>query len=258
MSWWWLILLAIFLIVILIILYFVFRDTSTPQDSEGNPILIPCEKGQCVTNLISGNKACPDDSSTFLTYDPLFQTCNYPFTCDSSLTPFAVNNDLSTNSSGVCPTDVVCKCLQNAQCAYNILVAFELEEGNNFWNPSSQNLVLQQRYAYQNSANDTEFLPPITIPDQDTFQCTVSNDQVPRIWPKLCARGILAYLPEDASSFTTIQDANVTSLGCVPGDSCVDQTAVWDTNTNKVICKQICPNGQLLVWDDNLKTLVCM
>ena len=273
MGWYiWFIIIVLFLAFFLAVYFFIIRDNEddvvvSPDSGGGDdnggggdPTLLRCRAGQCVTNKLSGNKFCSDDPDAELRYNPATQTCNFPNTCDSNFTPFAVNPDLSTNSTGFCEGGTTCNCLPNPQCAYNILVSFEVTEGNNFWSSSSQNLVLEQRYAYQDSLQNSAFLPPISIPaiDQDKIQCTITNDQINRIWPTVCARGTLAYLPDNVDDFNTIDDANMTVLGCVPGLSCGEQVAVWDKNTSQLVCKSICPQGKTMRWNQFTLTNECV
>src|SRR5437764_1969228 len=79
------------------ILAYYYRNTPPPV-----PATQPCLPGQCPTNIFSGQKTCPPDASTILQFNPAFETCNAPFTCNSDRTPFAVLRDGSTDINGKC------------------------------------------------------------------------------------------------------------------------------------------------------------
>ncbi|GIW70050.1 MAG: hypothetical protein KatS3mg101_0797 [Patescibacteria group bacterium] len=82
-----------------------------------------CKDGYCATSLITGNKRC----GTGVIYDPAFETCNPPFSCEHP-TPYAVKLDGSTDDTGVCPKDTICRCLRKPRCNPMTVTVFERVE----------------------------------------------------------------------------------------------------------------------------------
>lgn len=255
---------------IAIILWLIFRNPKPDFVNSNGQILESCDPGQCVTNIYTGIKSCPDSNSGVLLYNPVFQTCNSKFTCESDITPFAVQSDQSTNISGICPEGVTCRCVRNPQCATEITTVFQVSNGNPYQSVNGNTTTFDQVYGFIDSSGDVVNEQPIIIPvDQTTSTfCTISNEWLPRIWPKECVRGTLAYYPSDPASFD-LNKANISPLACVIGEPCNNptETAVWDNRVGEVFCYELCPqpgctdgtqpNCQVATWNPSLGQVVC-
>jgi len=240
-------------LILLALAYIIYLVKTSPPKAQ---TMLACAPGQCITNIYNGEKICPNDTSTVLDIDPLFQTCNSPFACESNITPFALQADGSTNNFGVCEQNVECRCLQRAQCANHVTAYFQTSNGNAFTGIASQPVVFEQITSYTDQQG--VFFPsaPLRLDNIATQFCEISrefiglsvgNDQPNlagnRTYAKVevnepCLRGVLAYVPENVPDFnsTTILD---TPLSCVQGQPCPEgQTPFWNPNLNQVSCIQ--------------------
>lgn len=233
----------IVLFFIAIILWLIFKNPAPDIVKKNGKVYLSCEPGQCVTNIFTGVKTCSDNNTQTLLYDPEYQTCNSQYTCESQVTPFAVQIDGSTNISGVCPEGVVCRCLREPQCATEITVPFQSQNGNPYQSIVGQTTTFSQVYGYVDKNGDVLPNQPVKIPRDQSSNvfCSISNDWLPRIWPKECAIGTLAYYPNNPSNFN-LAKANITPLACVIGESCSlpTETAVWDSRIGQVFCYELC------------------
>src|SRR3990167_10924977 len=75
-----------------------------------------CPAGSCVTDLLTGVKTCPTNTTDTLIYDPSQSACNSQYLCDNPITPYALQSDGSTDLNGNCEPGVPCRCTTTAQC----------------------------------------------------------------------------------------------------------------------------------------------
>lgn len=226
---------AIVFIVLIAFCFYLIVIANTGSDEN----LIDCAPGQCITNLFTGIKNCPSDTSEILSINPTNEVCNSPFTCEDEKTPFAEQSDGSTNSDGVCPEGVKCRCLQKAACANYITSYFSPFYGNAFQPIRDQRIVFEQISSYKDLAGVFQQEPPLSTGSLDF--CSVPFEWVNelRIWPSECTRGTLAFLPEDPSNFGP-DNFQTTPLGCVIGEKCPEGTfAFWDNRVNSVMCLEL-------------------
>jgi hypothetical protein len=218
---------------------------------------ITCPPGQCGTDILSGQKICPE-FDVEIAIDPRTQVCNSRYVCDNLLTPYAVGSDSATNINGVCPPGVECPCINHFQCADYITAAFTSNGGNPYVTTNGQRITFPQI---------TE-VPPITFINPSLTFCTAPAAWLPFSSPgcnfvngpgdmdydnivlcmgllegyeglsgSACKHGILAVITgePDALTRTNITQAQ---FGCVRGESCPGgQLNVYDTNYNGVICR---------------------
>lgn len=233
----------VFVIVVLIgvALYLTFTDYTT-NGVRGTTVRFKCAPGQCITNLFSGEKICPQDANAVLTTDPATEVCNSRFTCENTLTPYAEQIDGSTDPLGNCPEGVECRCLRKPRCGNHILTSFSTLGGNPYLPLEGQLLTFKQNTSYVATVTDSNgnlsstliAAPPLELSNPKTDFCSVPVAWKPRLNPRKCVRGVLAYLPDDPLNF----DFDNTSLGCVPrGTECPDgDIEVWDPRVNFQVC----------------------
>lgn len=101
---------------ILIFYYFIYNENITSS----------CKIGECVTNIKTGKKVCPNNDNEILNYDPNIEVCNFPNFCNNPITPYALNENGSTNNNGVCEMIIDgngaiarsnCDCLTKPKCS---------------------------------------------------------------------------------------------------------------------------------------------
>lgn len=244
------------IIVLAALSYLSFTGLSTPTST----IQLACPPGYCRTNVFSGVKECPA-SNTTMTYAPGFETCNSPHACESSVTPYAVQADESTSTTGACPPNTVCRCLRSQQCATHVVALYTTVNGA----PTSTgntNLYFSQRGGYIDAAGRSIGQPPYTFyPDTGEY-CSIPVSWLTRSLPGCnfnqlltapstiarcfarnpCISGTLAYLPQDVNAFVSgLPDTlTTTSVGCVTGQPCPDgSVAYWHPYANSVFCVNV-------------------
>lgn len=209
---------------------------------KGTTVRFRCAPGQCVTNIFSGDKLCPSDGNAVLTADPASEVCNSRFSCENILTPHAEQVDGSTDSLGNCPDGVECRCFRKPRCGKHILATFSTLGGNPFLPLEGQLVRFKQNTSYATTVTDSNgnlsstliSTPPLEINNPKTDFCSIPVNWKPRLAPRKCVKGVLAYLPDNPLSF----DFDNTSLGCVPrGTQCEDgDIPVWDPRVNFQVC----------------------
>jgi hypothetical protein len=239
--------------IILFLIFWVFIIYILRSEPPPTQTVLQCAPGQCSTNIRTGVKNCPTDSNDTMTIDPSNQVCNSPFTCENSVTPFALQSDGSTNPDGVCQDNVVCKCLTAPQCAYYVTSIFNAQNGNPFQAIAPQRLVFEQSTTSISSSNNFLNQPPYQLSSSTTQFCAIPNEWLTRTWPLVvnsnfnpdepintqlgsCLAGVIAYVPENPSNFTST-DLPITPLSCVQGELCVPGTTpVWNNSTYQLDC----------------------
>ena len=129
-----------------------------------------CPPGQCVINITSGIKRCPQNTTNKLTYDSRNEACTRLEYCDYKKLPYAVNTNGEATSSQCAPgpnnTKVACRCIANETCPNHILTKFTVASGTvngSIQDSESQSFTLKQeaitdvgRLGYTNiTINDT-------------------------------------------------------------------------------------------------------
>ena len=97
-----------------------------------------CPNGNCVLDLESGTKRCPNNNNTKLSYYPEYESCTESNSCDDSRLPFAEKPDGSAINNS-CGASFPCRCLEKPQCAYQITSTFN-QIGGNFYGVNKNQL----------------------------------------------------------------------------------------------------------------------
>lgn len=267
-----LIILLIFIVFIGWMLYLLISSQfeSTNTQNANLPITTTCPQGQCGTNLISGDKICPDEDNPIITIDPTQQVCNSPFVCDNNLTPYALQSDGNIDFNGICQEGVECPCLRNPQCADYILTTFTVRNGNPYSTFGTQRISFPQSSEGLNPDGNNTNQPPIRFNNISTTFCSVpfewlafstpgcnfvsnpneinSNDLLACMGLPLacdgvtgnpCLQGTLAYITDNSEN-VNINTIFTNQLSCVSGEPCpCGLIAIYDTNYGGIICKDI-------------------
>jgi hypothetical protein len=88
------------LVAVIIIVVLVFRIWATHTMAgtvATTELYLQCDAGQCPTNIYNGEKRCSSDTTQVMLYDPTYEVCNSPNTCESTSTLYALLSDGSTN-----------------------------------------------------------------------------------------------------------------------------------------------------------------
>lgn len=248
-------------VILIVVVFFIYllalALTSSPRVVGVPPI--PCQPGQCATNIFNGEKSCPPQDQIAL-IDPSFQVCNSPNVCDNQLTPYALQDDGSAISSGTCQPGVTCRCLRQPQCADYIVSIFESINGNPFTTlEGSHTAFTQTSNGVDPNTGQIVSVPPIPYTDPLTSFCTVPLEWLNRSAPgcnfaaemtlnsliecmdrdEACLVGTLAFLAVNPDTFTSA-NINTTPLACVRGVACPSgQVAIWNNSLGEVVCKTI-------------------
>lgn len=242
-------------------------ESNALQDSVN--FYLPCNPGQCPTNIQTGVKTCPLNDSITLYADPLTQVCNSRYLCDNPLTPYALQLDGSTNPQGSCEPGLECPCFRHGQCPSYILSAFTSFSGNAFNDFKNQRSLLPQVSSYSLNGNQSN-VPPIEFQSNNFIFCTapfnwlafsspgcgfingfgdISLQEIELcmgmasgcsgLYGSPCAQGTLAFISKDAAAVKA-EDLKNLSVGCVTGNSCpCGSIAFYDTNYGGIVCRKI-------------------
>jgi hypothetical protein len=193
-----------------------------------------CLPGQCVTDILLGDKNCPV-ANEMLLYDPEYQVCNSKYTCENSVTPYALTSNGGTNELGVCDPGVTCKCLRFPQCPIDNIVLFNLV---NLGSSGTGSIYTQIPIENQGNAGN----PPLTYNSNNTQYCAIKVIHLNRLSPggcrfkdpeniKLselqecfrlnpCTIGALSFYPKNVDSFHLSRDdkqaLTTIPVACVP------------------------------------------
>lgn len=260
-------------IVILILLIFIITITFVVYiNPDVNKVYFECVSGQCATNIYNGEKRCSNEDGTVIVYDPKYEVCNSKYTCENSLTPYALLKDGSTNEKGICEQNNVCRCLTKPQCSEDNVVLFSLKGGSTQIDNSQS-----RAYFDQLSKNYQSNISSIIYTNINTEFCAIKAYHLNIISPNACffedennitldeisyclnlnpcINGLMAFYPLDINNFKLDNNAIYTyPVACVPsirGDNnnvslvnfCgVNKIPVFDKKTSNVICYEIIKN----------------
>lgn len=274
-----------FLIYLSMVLWDYFNGQVGPLAQNGDLNFmnsLTCPTNFCPTNILTGEKRCPSSGQS-LSLNPNYEVCNPPFQCTSPFTPYAQNNDGSTNLAGFCPPEVACNCLRTPRCAEYITSYFEITQGS-AWNSfpdfseSPENrFQLQQRNFYESSGKgDFITYPPFQNKNPSTNYCTIPLD-----WLNYSSPGCNFGL-----NFETQQIQECFNLGNRTSDSksCLDSNSAttnpclsgvlaylpsevdnfWEnfdqlSKTTPLACVRgtPCQCNQISIWDNQMGAVTC-
>jgi hypothetical protein len=172
---------AITLIFILLFWLWVFGKLE--QNSPRPTYFLQCPVGKCATSIFNGEKRCLDDESASVVYDPTFEVCNSRGACENKRTKYAVQEDGSTNNTGVCPTNTRCRCLEKPRCPRDAIVTFSSLNGilRGGLNANSSNLTVIKQNPQLVQGNSGI---PLDYEDPITQSCSVKPIYLNRLSPR--------------------------------------------------------------------------
>jgi hypothetical protein len=215
----------IFLLIILIILSLI--DISKKEIV--SPPIITCK--ECATNVITGDKRCEENITAYLD----FEICNPQNSCTNPLTPYALNNDRSTNINGICEEGVACPCVSSPSCPFYTSTVFVGQNGNPYI-PDSSFYYKQQIYNGQKGLCTIPFtqlsraVDYCNITDLNSFIACVDNKT-------LCLLGNPAVVTDIYDfEYDKLKDYQI---GCFNlSSSCSNKTIpVFNQYTGEIECK---------------------
>lgn len=215
--------------------------------------IIPCNPGECPTNITTGQKRCPLSTEITLSIDPRTEVCNPPTACTNSRTPYAVNPDNSININGLCEDNEMCRCVNSEQiegCPFYAQVAFQTNKGGGLTNYISQINNINPLSGGSNvdiSIVNNQFC---SIGLRDTAKlsvngCTANFNDIDQSFDCIssnpCINGYLTFIPErgrdlGANPFNFAAERLFTQMSCVnalPSDKCPPNQCIpifdWST-----------------------------
>ncbi len=264
---------ALIILIIFVIFWCWVAFTVTTEPPTGQ-LLIECTAGQCGTNIYNGEKRCPQNPEDIVLIDPSYEVCNSKYVCDNNKTPFALQSDGSTNSSGICEPDNICRCLSYATCSTQTTVLFQVVEGSLFSTDSTS------RFAFQQIPINTDFgVGNVTYETNNSF-CSIKTNYLNRLSPgsctfsdsdynnsngtvyvatscvntNPCVRGVMAFNTSTPSNFE-INGVGLTEVRNTPV-TCVNTFISCDTN-GTMCPDNKCPEGQVAYFDDRWGLVRC-
>lgn len=177
-------------------------------------IIIPCNPGECPTNITTGQKRCPISNEIVLSIDPRVEVCNPSTACTNPRTPYAINPDNSINTNGVCDNNQVCRCVSAEQisgCPFYSEVAFQTSK-----------ISLTSFNTYITQINN---INPLTGGNNNSI--SLINNQV-------CSIGLrdTAKLSVNGCSNTNFSDIN-DSFNCVKSNPCINGFLTFIPDRNR-------------------------
>lgn len=218
---------SIFIIIIAtLILFLIFwawifwkvNANTTQFASVGGQLLLSCQQGECGTNMTTGSKRCPENTTEVILIDPSSEVCNPAFSCTNPLTPFALLADGSTNSIGVCNPGVTCRCLNVAQCATHVTTVFSTVNGS-FYDQSADNRFTFAQVPLQDDVGATN----ATFTNGGTAFCGIKSNELNRLSPGACT-----FTDFD---FVSAQGTLKIATDCINTNPCVIGTMAFNTTT---------------------------
>lgn len=180
-----------------------------------------CEAGYCATDVYSGNKICPGSGGS-VRYFPGREVCNPPSSCESPLTPFALNMDGSATSA-TCEEGVTCSCVSTRRCPDYVVSVFSgsgQRPASSFLDSGEMCSVDPSWLAASNPG--CSFMK--TSSQEEIATCMGLSNGCSGQTSSACLYGTLAYVGD--------------KLACVEG-------------------RADCECGTIVVYDENLSSLKC-
>ncbi|SHO33284.1 Hypothetical protein BQ3484_216 [Cedratvirus A11] len=220
------VLILVFTLVILLLSFFILGVYSLISRSGYSPT---CPTDECATNIFNGVKRCPPSGGQINLRGGI-EVCNPAFSCRGS-TPYALQEDGGTSSSGLCPPGVTCPCFRTPFCPDYVSAFFTVTGASPYENLQGTDAVVYQNTSYVNAARQTVSLAPLALPDDVSF-CSFPSSWRDRVYPRECVRGNLFYTTTQVSLFNPERDP----LSCLSVPACDRGVPVFETSTRKRFC----------------------
>lgn len=220
------VLILVFTLIILVLSFFFLGVYSLLSRSDYTP---SCATDECATNIFNGEKRCPPQGGQ-INVKAGVEVCNPRFSCQGT-TPYALQTDGGTSSSGLCPPGIACSCFRTPFCPDYVSAFFTVTGASPYENLEGTDAVVYQNTSYLNAARQTVSLAPLALPNDVSF-CSFPPSWRERIYPRECVRGNLFYTTPEISLFDPQRD----SLSCLSLPACDRGVPVFETSTRKRFC----------------------
>lgn len=269
----WIILAVTVLIIVVfwsLVIWKALSNIPDIQTSTGTQVLVKCPVGQCATNIYNGEKRCPDAPDGTIVSNAGVEMCSSKYMCDSTMLPYAVRSDESTNTLGLCEDGIPCRCLRYPTCPYYVTSYFSAITGTAFGTVVGTRTTFTQTTQWKDPYTGfTTSNRPLQYKDPSVSFCSVPASWLLRSTPGCtfleelsmegiadcmayqngvggvyfnpCLQGTLAFISDNSSEFDLYDPSTVERIpmACVAAKPCPSgEVAVWDTNYNNLVCLQ--------------------
>lgn len=212
------------IIIFLIFLVWILRliTLSSVTNASNNKLLLSCPSGECGTNMLTGEKRCPENIDDVVLIDPQSEVCNPKYSCTSTLTPYALLSDGSTSFNSTCESGSTCRCLKNAQCGTHVAALFKTINGSLYASSSGNRFTFSQiplRYDIGEKS--------VQYTTEGTDFCGIKTSNLNKLSPGSCT-----FTDQDYGKPTaTLKIAT----DCINSNPCVVGSMVLNTTTPEVL-----------------------
>ena len=184
--------------------------------TSNSKLLLSCPSGECGTNMLTGEKRCPESLNDVILIDPSSEVCNPKYSCTST--------DGSTSFNSTCETGNTCRCLKNAQCGTHVSSLFKTINGN-IYNQSSGNRFTFTQIPLRYDIGEKS----VQYQTEGTDFCGIKTSNLNKLSPGSCT-----FTNED---FTNNEATLKIATDCVNSNPCILGTMVFNSVTPELLEK---------------------
>lgn len=234
---------TLYILSAVLILFFwcwiLWHYTASEEEAFGQ-----CNQGECATNVSTGQKRCPNDANSYLLYDLKTEVCNPATSCTSSRTPYAINTDGSFNADGICEKNFTCRCSAKVGCPNFTEVLFtRTSSTGKLYSPDFYftQTIRDSDQQFENILESSCFIQITDTSRLNVGSCGAINnidDVLECMKENPCISGNLTFVPEKGKTFDLNHDSFITSMACIAGPQCDDNSfALFDWTIGRTVCK---------------------
>jgi hypothetical protein len=244
--------------ILIVLIFWILVLITLYNNAPAPTYFLPCDPGECATNIYNGEKRCLDDITTSIVYDPTYEVCNKKTSCNNPMTKYAVQEDGSTNSDGICPDGITCKCIKKPRCSTSILATFSPRDA----------VIIQQSDTVQGSLpeigeTDYCYLRPYYLNKlvPRTKECNFTSTPVKQTEMLQCIRsnpctiGVMVVKPHSILNYVFNKGNGLYNedepVMCVAENKWLGSDKKMHSSIEK------CDDRQILVWDSTQDRAVC-
>ena len=150
---------------------------NVPEDIdslEASALIGQCPPGQCVLDISTGLKRCPQNPTSKMTYNIIEEACTKINSCDYIPLPYAVRSDGSAIGS-ICEKSpdgdlIPCRCTDNKTCAGHQLSKFIIKGGDPSKTTTNNFYIVQSNFDSQNAVGYS----PVELDDLKSEFCQIN------------------------------------------------------------------------------------
>lgn len=266
-------LMVVVIIFMLLLFWLVISYVNITQNVSSHKIVYGiCQPGQCSLNAINGEKLCPENDTDSVTIDMSYQYCCSKYFCETSQMPYAITLNGSTNSLGVCPEGVACRCSNKPLCSSDLTAVFRSSGVIND-NPGnktsfsqiaiySQGYVGSQTLLTSSTGSDYCLIKPYHLNRIGSGNCYFADPINPSLEEVTycmnsnpCLVGVLAFYPQDPNAFV-FNEQNTNAIYNIPV-GCVAYSGVASgEDATRLVAP--CNSNQVPVWSSKTASIICI